>query len=38
MRLNYYRFPEGIDAKTRYINGADFIEGQYKKTFSNEKI
>lgn len=24
MRLNYYRFPEGIDARTRFLSGADF--------------
>ncbi|WP_041668463.1 hypothetical protein [Acetobacterium woodii] len=28
MRLNYYQFPAGIDAKTRFLNGADFIKGQ----------
>ncbi len=22
MRINYYRFPEGVDPHTRYINGA----------------
>ena len=24
-RLHYYKFPEGMDAHTRYINGADNI-------------
>lgn len=28
MRLNYYRFPEGIDARTRFLSGSDFIKGQ----------
>ena len=25
MRLNYYQFPEGVDAHTRWQNGADVI-------------
>jgi len=25
MRLNYYQFPEGVDAHTRWKNGADYI-------------
>jgi hypothetical protein len=27
MRLSYYRFPENINAHTRYLNGADNING-----------
>ncbi len=28
MRLNYYRFPECVDAHTRYINGADSLKAE----------
>ena len=27
MRLNFYEFPEAVDAKTRFQNGAQAIEG-----------
>lgn len=27
MRINYYRFPEGVDPHTRYINGAVNLKG-----------
>lgn len=33
MRLNYYRFPESIDAHTRYTNGATNIDGDCYKGF-----
>lgn len=31
MRLHYYRFPESVDAHTRYIHGADFLAGVGKR-------
>lgn len=31
MRLNYYRFPENVDAHTRYINGAECLGGVGKR-------
>jgi len=27
MRLNYYQFPKGVDAHTRYLNGATNLRG-----------
>ena len=27
MRLNYYQFPEGVDAQTRFLNGAGVVGG-----------
>ena len=27
MRLNYYQFPEGVDAQTRFQNGAEAVGG-----------
>lgn len=35
MRLNYYRFPEGLDAHTRFKNGADNIKGECLKGFAH---
>lgn len=31
MRLNYYRFPEGMDAHTRFKNGAGNLNGECLK-------
>ena len=28
MRLHYYRFPEGIDHHTKYLNGAERLTGE----------
>lgn len=35
MRLNYYRFPEWIDAHTRFKNGADNLNGDCLKGFDS---
>lgn len=35
MRLNYYRFPENVDAHTRFLNGADNLNGECLKGFES---